>query len=89
MNNYNNTFSEIAKYRLIIEEAKAELERLENNIKEYMTKNSLEELTGNEHKATFKAVTSNRFDTKAFKLDDPATYEKYSTVNTSMRFTFK
>lgn len=87
--NYNNTFADIAKYRLIIEEAKNELEKLENEIKDYMTINALEELTGNEHKATFKAVTSSRFDTKAFKLDNPAIYEKYSKASESMRFTFK
>lgn len=86
--NENAIFSEIAKYRLIIEQAKQELETLETEIKDAMAADGVEQITGNEHKTTFKQVKTNRFDSKAFKLDDPATYEKYTRETVSNRFNF-
>lgn len=85
----NTIFSEIAQYRVIIAEAQAELDRLEAEVKEHMAANNLTELLGNEHKATYKAIISNRFDSKAFKADGyEDLYKAYQKPNTSMRFTF-
>lgn len=85
----NTIFSEIAQYRVIIAEAQAELDRLEAEVKDHMTANNLTELLGNEHKATYKAVISNRFDSKAFKADGyEDLYKAYQKPSTSMRFTF-
>ena len=85
----NTIFSEIAQYRVIIAEAQAELDRLEAEVKEHMAANNLTELLGNEHKATYKAVISNRFDSKAFKADGyEDLYKAYQKPSTSMRFTF-
>ena len=54
-----------------------------------VTEENLEVLFGNEHKATYKAVVSNRFDSKAFKKDGyEDLYKAYQKPSTSMRFTF-
>lgn len=87
-NNYNNVMGEIAKYRTMKKEVEAILSELEEELKEYMRVSDKEELIGDEHTATYKAVTSTRFDTKAFKLDMPKVYEKYSKKTTSTRFNF-
>lgn len=87
-NNYNNVMGEIAKYRTMKKEVDGILAGLEEELKQYMQETDKEELIGEEHTATYKAVTSKRLDTKALKLDMPKVYEKYSTVTTSARFNF-
>lgn len=86
--NTNTIFKEIAQYKSIIAQAQAELDRLEAEVKDYMTANDMAELIGDEHKATYKPVTSNRFDSKAFQTDHADMYELYKKASTSMRFTF-
>ena len=87
--NINEKFKAIAQYRLMEEEAKNEREALEAEIKAYMIENEIPELVGDEHKATYKEVVSNRFDSKAFKADGHEDlYKAYTKPSTSMRFTF-
>ena len=85
----NAKFKAIAQYRLMEEEAKREREALEAEIKVYMTESEITELIGDEHKATYKEVISNRFDSKAFKADGyEDLYKAYQKPSASMRFTF-
>lgn len=84
----NATFKAIAEYRLMEDEAKREREALEAEIKVYMTEHKMTDLIGDEHKATYKEVISNRFDSTAFKKDHADMYESYKKPSTSMRFTF-
>lgn len=84
----NNTFKNIAQYRRLIEEAEKELAELEDQVKAYMTESGVETLFGDEHKATYKAVTANRFDSTAFKKEHADMYEQYKKETKSMRFTF-
>lgn len=86
---YNNVLSEIAKYRNIKKECEDILSDLEEEVKEYMTLEGMETLIGDEHTATYRAVTSSRFDSKSFKLDYPDMYDKYSRESVSQRFNFK
>ena len=78
----------IAEYRRIIEDAKDELEALENEAKRRMEEAGVEELKSDEHKAVYQPVTSNRFDSKAFKADYEILYDAYKRPSTVMRFTF-
>lgn len=84
----NAKFKAIAQYRRMEEEAKAERELIEAEIKAYMTESGIAELIGDEHKATYKEVISNRFDSTAFKKDHADMYESYKKKSSSMRFTF-
>ena len=84
----NAKFKAIAQYKLMEEQAKAEREILEAEIKAYMTESGVAELIGDEHKATYKEVISSRFDSTAFKKDHADMYESYKKQSSSMRFTF-
>lgn len=85
---YNNVLAEIAQYRAMKKEIEGILNQLEDEVKDYMRSESIEELIGEEHTATYKAVTSKRLDTKALKLDMPKVYDKYAKVTTTERFNF-
>lgn len=78
----------IAEYRRIIEDAEAELEALEKTAIRRMEERGISELKSDEHKATYKEVVSNRFDSKAFKSDFADIYDLYKKPKASMRFTF-
>lgn len=85
----NEVMKAIAEYARIAEEAQKVVDENKELLKAYMTEAGLEEVIGDEHKATYKAVTSNRFDSAAFKKDGYADlYKAYQKPSTSMRFNF-
>lgn len=85
----NTIFKEMAQYKRMIEEAQAEYERLADECKAQMTADGIEELVGDEHKATYKEVISNRFDSKAFKAaGHEDLYKAFTKPSSSMRFNF-
>lgn len=88
MENINFIMSELAKYNRMQEETAAIIDGLKDQIKAYMTANNLETLTGDEHKASYKIVSSTRIDTTALKKELPDIASRYSTTSSSMRFTF-
>ena len=79
---------EIAEYTRMAEEIAVTLDGLKNSLKKYMEENRLETLTGSEHKATYKAVTSSRIDTAALKKECPEIVAKYTKTTKTKRFTF-
>lgn len=87
-NEINAIFSELAQYTRMQEETAAIIEGLKDRVKSIMTEAGVDTLTGDEHKATYKAVTSTRFDSKALKADKPDIYAAYTATTTSNRFTF-
>lgn len=88
MANINEIMAQLAQYNRMAEETAAIIDGLKDEIKAYMTENGLETLTGDEHKAIYKAVESNRVDTKALKAELPEIAARYTTTTTTMRFTF-
>lgn len=86
--NIDSIMKELAEYTRMMEEISGHVEGLKDTIKQYMMENGLETLAGNEHKATYKAVTSRRIDTTALKKDMPDIAAAYTTSTTSRRFTF-
>ena len=62
---------------------------LEDEIKEYMNKNNLEELEGSEHKVTYKLVVTNRIDTKALKQAEPEIAKQFTVRRETKRFLLK
>lgn len=86
--NINAIMAELAQYTRIAEEIAATVDGLKDTIKKYMEENQLETLTGNEHKATYKTVTSSRIDTTALKRNAPDIAEKYTKTTETKRFTF-
>lgn len=86
--NINETMRELAQYQRIQEEAAATVEALKDQIKAYMTANQLDTLTGDEHKATYKTVTSSRIDTAALKKEHPTLAAEFTKTSETKRFVF-
>lgn len=86
--NINEVMKELAEYTRIQEETTAIIDGLKDTIKSYMQENGLDTLSGNEHKATYKPVTTTRIDTTAFKKAFPSLAEQFTKTTTSTRFTF-
>ena len=84
----HETMKELAQYLRMQEEIAETVEGLKDQIKAYMTENNLETLASDEHKATYKTVTSSRIDTTAFKKAFPSMAEQFTKQTTSNRFTF-
>lgn len=84
----NKVMEELAEYRELMENLKAEVETLEDEVKAYMTENGVDEVLTDAGKATWREVISNRFDTTAFKKDFMDVYKEYTKKTTCKRFTF-
>ena len=84
----NAIMAELAQYTRMAEEIAATVDSLKDTIKKYMEENQLETLTGNEHKATYKTVTSSRLDTAALKTALPDIAARYTKTTETKRFTF-
>ena len=88
MGNINEIMKQLAEYQRIQDETTAIIDGLKDQIKGYMIAEKIETLTGDEHKATYKEVSSSRVDTKALKQELPDVAARYTTTTSSMRFTF-
>ena len=86
--NINDIMRQLAEYQRIAEDTADIIEGLKDQIKAYMTTKGLETLKGDEHKATYKTVTSSRIDTKALRADLPDIAQQYTRSTTTQRFTF-
>lgn len=86
--NIDNTMKELAEYIRMGEEIAANIDALKDALKQYMRETGVDSLTGTEHKASYKAVTSCRLDTTALKKDLPEVAARYTKSTTSRRFLF-
>nr|DAL54841.1 MAG TPA_asm: Exonuclease [Caudoviricetes sp.] len=86
--NINQIMAELAQYIRMQEEAAAMVESLKDQLKAQMQAAGVDTLAGDEHKATYKAVTSSRVDTTALKRDLPEIAAQYTKTTTARRFTF-
>ena len=87
-NNLDAIMREIAEYTRMAEEIGATLDSLKDKLKKYMEENGLDSIAGNEHKASYKAVTNSRIDTTALKRDLPEIAAKYTKTTETRRFLF-
>ncbi len=82
----NSTAQDLMSVRAMIEELQAQAEALTDKLKSVMVDQGTEVLQGDGWKATWKNVTSSRFDSKAFKADHADLYGQYSRSTTTTRF---
>lgn len=75
---------ELKNLQQLIDEAQAEAEAIKDQLKAYM--GDSEELRAGEYKVTFKAVTSSRFDSAAFKKAMPELAAAFTKSTTVRRF---
>lgn len=78
---------ELRELRRMADELAAEMEAISDSIKAEMSAREVDELAGSDWKVTWKAVTTSRFDTKAFKATHAELYGQYTRETTSRRFT--
>ena len=78
---------ELRELRRMADELAAEMEAISDSIKAEMSAREVDELTGSDWKVTWKAVTTSRFDAKAFKATHAELYGQYTRETTSRRFT--
>lgn len=64
-----------------------EIKAAQDEIKQAMTDNHLEELLADVFTIRYVPVSSSRFDQKTFKVDNPKLFEMYLKNSESMRFT--
>lgn len=77
---------EIRELRRMQEELAAELDALVDEVKRYMDAEGVDAISGTDWKVTYKAVTSARFDSTAFKKAMPDLAEAFTKTTTSKRF---
>ena len=85
-NEMESKIKELRELRRMADEIAAEIETLQDAIKSEMTARNTDTLTGTDWKVTWKAVTSKRFDSAAFKRTHGELYEQYTKETTSKRF---
>lgn len=88
--NINEVLAELKQSIQKKKELEADITRLQDECKKYMTENELSELFNDDKSivARYTEVISNRFDTTAFKKSEwGELYEEYIKKVTSMRFT--
>ncbi len=83
----NGKIKELRSLRRMADELAGEIEALQDAIKAEMTARSVDELTGDDWKVTWKAVTSNRLDSVALKKELPDIAARYTKASVSRRFT--
>lgn len=77
---------EIKELKIMLDELTAEITSLEDELKAEMTATGTEEIITDIFKIRYTTVTSNRFDTKAFKATHSELYQQYTKPTTSKRF---
>lgn len=76
----------IKTLQTMIDELTAEMESAKDEIKAEMTAKGIDEMTVSCFKVRYKAVTSSKFDSTAFKKTHADLYEQYTKQTTSRRF---
>ena len=78
---------ELKELKAMAEELATEIIAIEDAIKAEMTARNTDEMQIDVYKIRWTKVTSNRFDTTAFKKAMPDLAEKYTKTTESRRFT--
>ena len=83
----NSKIKELRSLRRMADDLAAEIEAITDSIKAEMTARNVDELTGDDWKATWKEITSNRLDSTALKKELPDVAARYTKASVSRRFT--
>lgn len=82
----NSKIKELRSLRRLADDLAAEIEAITDSIKAEMTARNVDELTGDDWKATWKAITTNRIDTSSLKKELPDIAARYTKASVSRRF---
>ena len=87
INELEKKIERMQEWEAIIEEAKAEMESLKDEIKAQMIEEETEELLAGKYIVRWTCVLTQRFDSTAFKKAYSELYKEYTKQVTSRRFT--
>jgi len=76
----------LKEWEALIREAEAEVEKLKEEIKAEMTAKKTEEMNVGRYIVRWTLVSTNRFDSKAFKAEMAELYDRYVKQTASRRF---
>ena len=76
----------LKEWEKVMEEAKAEVDSLRDQIKEEMVAQGTEELEVGNYIVRYTSVLSNRFDTTSFKREHNDLYQQFTKQTASRRF---
>ena len=86
VNEMDSKIKELRELRRMAEELAAEIETIQDSIKQEMTAREVDTITGSDYKITWKSITSTRLDTAALKKALPDVAERFTKTTTSRRF---
>lgn len=86
--NIDSIMKELAEYIRMGEQIAATVDGLKDQLKQIMQEQNTDTLTGTEHKAAYKAVTSSRIDTTALKRELLEVAAQYTRATETRRFIF-
>ena len=78
---------ELRDLRAMADELAAEIDQIQDEIKEHMSTAQTDTITGPDWKVTWKTVTSARLDSTRLKKELPLIAEQYTKESTCKRFT--
>jgi predicted phage-related endonuclease len=81
-----NKITELKELEALIREAETEAEALKEEIKKELTEQNKEEMIVGRYVIRWTVVSTDRFDSKAFKLKHPDIYDMYIKNTISRRF---
>lgn len=86
VNEMERKVKELRELRRMAEELDAEIESIQDSIKQHMDAEGVDTITGTDWKVTYKAVTSSRLDAAAFKKALPDLAQQFTKTSTGRRF---
>lgn len=87
VNEMDSKIKELRELRRMADELAAEIEAIQDSIKQEMTAREVDELSGSDWKVTWKLVKSRRFNSTAFKKTHVDLYDQYCSETATRRFT--
>lgn len=86
INEMEKKIAALKEWEELLEEAKAQVESLKDEIKAEMLTRNTEEMTAGRYICRWTSVLSNRFDTTTFKKEHAEMYKQYTKQTSSRRF---
>lgn len=86
INEMEKKIATLKEWEELLEEAKAQVETLKDEIKAEMLMQNTEEMTAGKYIVRWTSVLSQRFDSTTFKKEHAEMYKQYTKQTSSRRF---
>lgn len=86
INEMEKKIANLKEWEELLEEAKAQVETLKDEIKAEMLTQNTEEMTAGKYIVRWTSVLSQRFDSTTFKKEHAEMYKQYTKQTSSRRF---